>query len=176
MLITFVTDYKCNTTMNERLLQFIKAENISQSQLADNIGVARAAVSHVLAGRNKPSYDFIEGLSRRYPALSIEWLISGTGPMYKKGVDNSVQNSSAPVFHDLFEGDLFSGGNSGQKQVQITEQTARNEPRPEPDNGPVKVIPSTDQRAPLSQSSSYEQRRISKILVFYSDGTFKELQ
>ena len=69
--------------MNQRLQQFLNAENISQSQFAERLGVAKASVSHILAGRNKPGYDFIESLSRQFPNLNLEWLINGRGRMYK---------------------------------------------------------------------------------------------
>ncbi|MCR5709058.1 MAG: helix-turn-helix domain-containing protein, partial [Bacteroidales bacterium] len=45
--------------MNERLIKFLSAENITQSQLADTLGVARASISHILSGRNKPGFDFL---------------------------------------------------------------------------------------------------------------------
>ena len=69
--------------MNKRLQQFLDAENITQSQLADSLGVARAGISHILAGRNKPGFDFIESLATKFPTLSLEWLITGKGRMYK---------------------------------------------------------------------------------------------
>ena len=69
--------------MNTRFEQFLAAENISQSQFADTIKVARASVSHILAGRNKPGWDFLYSMSKHYPNLNIEWLLNGTGKMYK---------------------------------------------------------------------------------------------
>ncbi|MBQ3941506.1 MAG: helix-turn-helix transcriptional regulator, partial [Bacteroidales bacterium] len=57
--------------MNTRLLRFLEAENISQSQFADSIGVARASISHILSGRNKPGFDFLEKLASQYPNLSL---------------------------------------------------------------------------------------------------------
>ena len=81
--------------MNRRLEQFLAAENISQSQFADTIGVARASVSHILAGRNKPGFDFIESMSRHFPSLNIEWLILGTGKMYKSAGANTQENAPA---------------------------------------------------------------------------------
>ena len=68
--------------MNKRLLQFLTAENISQAQLADTLGVARAGISHIIAGRNKPGFDFIESMALHYPSLSLEWLVTGKGKMY----------------------------------------------------------------------------------------------
>lgn len=73
--------------MTERLLRFLAAENITQSQLADTLGVARASISHIVSGRNKPGYEFFEKMAGHYPALSLEWLIAGRGKMY---VENSL--------------------------------------------------------------------------------------
>lgn len=69
--------------MNRRLSQFLQAENLTQTQLADILSVARGSVSHILAGRNKPGYDFIESLMLHFPRLNLEWLLTGKGRMYK---------------------------------------------------------------------------------------------
>lgn len=69
--------------MNERLVKFLAAENLSQSQLADTLGVARASISHIISGRNKPGFDFLESMAVNFPALSLEWLITGKGRMYR---------------------------------------------------------------------------------------------
>ena len=69
--------------MNRRLSQFLQAENLTQTQLADTLSVARGSVSHILAGRNKPGYDFIVSLARQFPNLNLEWLIAGKGTMFR---------------------------------------------------------------------------------------------
>ncbi len=79
--------------MNSRLQQFLSAENLTQAQFADSIDVARASISHILAGRNKPGFDFIENLAKHYPALNIEWFITGKGRMYK----SATEATQAPV-------------------------------------------------------------------------------
>lgn len=81
--------------MNRRLLQFLQAENLTQTQFADTLSVARGSVSHILSGRNKPGYEFIESLMLHYPSLNIEWLLTGKGRMYK---ENTVQDTSETVF------------------------------------------------------------------------------
>ena len=50
--------------MNNRLQRFLDAENITQSQLAERLGVAKASISHILAGRNKPGFDFIQSMAQ----------------------------------------------------------------------------------------------------------------
>ncbi len=67
--------------MNNRISMVLKAKNISPAQLADDLGVQRSGISHILNGRNKPSLDFIQKLIRLYPDISIQWLLFGEGPM-----------------------------------------------------------------------------------------------
>ena len=96
--VTFVTpkDY----TMDKRLQQFLDAENISQAQLADTLGVARAGISHILSGRNKPGFDFLEAMAVHYPQISMDWLLTGKGRMYKDSPavpgENSLFAATAP--------------------------------------------------------------------------------
>ena len=81
--------------MDKRLQQFLDAENISQAQLADTLGVARAGISHILSGRNKPGFDFLEAMALHYPQISMDWLLTGKGRMYK---ETSASYGENPVF------------------------------------------------------------------------------
>ena len=95
--------------MNRRLLQFPQAENITQTQLADTLSVARGSVSNILAGRNKPGYDFLESLILHYPNLNLEWLLSGKGKMYHDASEASAPSvESAPAQDEPVQLDLFS--------------------------------------------------------------------
>lgn len=124
--------------MNGRLQQFLLAENISQSQFAERIGVGRASVSHILAGRNKPGCEFLENLARSFPNLNLEWLLLGKGKMYKPAADTAPEreNSAAPL---------------------PTEQPA------------AQAVP--EPSAPAADAPGIE-----KIVIFYSDGTYKEVR
>ena len=130
--------------MNFRLQQFLSAENITQAQLADMLGVARASVSHILAGRNKPGFDFIQSLSRSFPDLNLEWLINGKGRMYK----DDRKEPAPPVQPD--EGQLFAAPQ-------------------EPDYKEVKPT--------LPEVKVQDKgRKIKRIVVFYDDNSYQELQ
>ena len=78
--------------MNKRLQQFLDAENISQSQLADTLGVARAGISHILSGRNRPGFDFLEAMALHFPQVSMDWLLTGKGRMYKDALPPAPEN------------------------------------------------------------------------------------
>lgn len=139
--------------MNTRLQQFLAAENISQAQLADSLKVARAGISHIMAGRNKPSYDFLAALMNRYPRLNIEWLMFGKGKMYKDLMETSE------IATDLFDEDLFSSQIS-KEDKQVMENI---EPSIE-----IKSLESKVQE-------TVKQRNVTKIIILFDDNTYQEL-
>ena len=79
--------------MNKRIQQFLEIENLSPSKLADMLGLQRSGISHILAGRNKPSYDFILKFLRTFPNINPDWLLMGKGKIYRNGEsDQNRQN------------------------------------------------------------------------------------
>ena len=147
--------------MNKRLQQFLAAENISQAQFADTIGVARASISHILAGRNKPGFDFIESTARHFPALNLEWLITGRGRMYT-GAKTPSDAPAGPIspLPAAADDSLF------QEQEYRTETPLS--PRPEPQNT------STNPLDRIAQNLD-NQKTITKVIIYYSDNTFQEI-
>ena len=90
--------------MYERLKNWMESEYLKPSALADNIGVNRATISHILSGRNKPSIDFLEKLLNTYPKINTNWLISGVGYMQndimEKELVSSKKIGKVVVFYD----------------------------------------------------------------------------
>ena len=90
--------------MYSRLKKWMESEGLKSSAFADNIGVNRATISHILSGRNKPSIDFFQKLLNTYPDLNSNWLITGIGYMYTKKETKEVKVSKkigkVVVFYD----------------------------------------------------------------------------
>ena len=63
--------------LNSRVQKIINYSELSSSEFADEIGVQRSNISHVLSGRNKPSLDFLMKTKDRFPEIQWEWLIEG---------------------------------------------------------------------------------------------------
>ena len=76
--------------MYSRLKNWMVLEGLKSSELADNIGVNRATISHILSGRNKPSIEFLEKFLHVYPELNANWLITGIGYMKTKKEEKKV--------------------------------------------------------------------------------------
>lgn len=60
-----------------RLEKFIEIKKLSKSAFAQKIGIQRSSLAHFFSGRNKPSLDFFLKIKESYPALDLNWLISG---------------------------------------------------------------------------------------------------
>ena len=151
--------------MNSRLQQFLVAENISQAQFAETIGVARASISHILSGRNKPGFDFLESMIRHYPNLNFEWLLTGRGKMYNNA-RSTPEAPAAPVspLSASDEGNLFDEPDDPAS----TPATAPSEPPTPRQTTYTRYIDNNSR-------NSTNQRVISKVILFYSDGSFQEL-
>lgn len=63
--------------MVDRILELLKSKNMTPSQFADEIGIQRSGMSHLLSGRNKPSLEFIMKILKRYPEVTADWLLYG---------------------------------------------------------------------------------------------------
>lgn len=139
--------------MNTRLKQFLAAENITQAQFADTINVVRASVSHVLAGRNNPSYEFIRSIMIKYPELNIEWLIFGKGKMYK---------DSQPRV-DLAQDMLFPISEDSASKIEDTHSEQ-----------PVTEIIEVE-TSDKSIQTIVNQRKVSKVIILFDDGSYQEM-
>jgi len=160
--------------MDTRLKQFLAAENITQSQFADKIEVGRASISHVLSGRNNPSYEFIKAIMSKYPTLNMEWLMFGKGKMYNTPQPASKGNAREDVlFNDLF-------AETESKQPENTEDTLLDSIE---DNAEIQKPEPAQQTVPFSvikdlvesTQQPVQQRKVSKIIVLFDDGSFQEL-
>lgn len=166
------------------------AENISQSQFADTIGVARASVSHILAGRNKPGFDFIESMARNFPDVNLEWIITGKGKMYKSASPKPEKTAIpddlfAPYDEDMLQ--MHSGNikstsdlndeSTSKDNISSRQSESTRVPLPKPhEESPAKPDHNESITSLKSIKTINNQRNILKIVIFYDDNTYQELK
>ena len=83
--------------MKERLEKFIRTEGLTPSRFAEIMGVQPSNISHILGGRNKPSFDFIEKMLLRFPKVNPDWLLLGKGSIYRTPEVSSLASPVTPV-------------------------------------------------------------------------------
>lgn len=140
--------------MKERLLEFLKNENKSSAQLAEEIGVQASGISHILSGRNNPSLDFVLKMLEKYQFLSTDWLLFGTGSMYK---DSKMQS--------LFDDDTENNRDSNEIRTKREEISSAIDYQNVIKRSPEKVS------ADATPDSTSE---VIKIVWFYENNRFEE--
>ena len=162
--------------MNTRLQQFLAAENITQAQLADSLDVARAGVSHIIAGRNKPSYDFLSALLHHYPSLNAEWLMLGKGKMYKDRTANAEPAQSQATKED-FSDDLLFPVFEEESSAETADTSLSESEIPAVLSGyQANTAAASEINTTNSMSQTIvKQRKVSKIIVLFDDGSFQEM-
>ncbi len=152
IVFTFVIRYL--NPMKERILEFLKAENRTSAQFAEQIGVQPSAVSHIISGRNNPSLDFVMKMFSKYPYLSVEWLLFGKGGMY-------TENQMQDLFDQANTDDRASGEIHVEKDFWV--------------NSGDKELKNVPQQAePSEYTAGRPVREVKRIVWFYDDNTFTE--
>lgn len=79
--------------MREKLLKLMKSQKLSSSRLAEILEIQPSSISHILSGRNKPSFDFLVKILRRFPTLNPDWLLLDSDQMYRT-TEDSITNAT----------------------------------------------------------------------------------
>lgn len=67
--------------ITDRIRQLMQEYNLSPSAFADEIGIQRPAISHILSGRNRPSLDVVMKILKAFDKINPQWLLTGEGTM-----------------------------------------------------------------------------------------------
>lgn len=97
-----------------RLKKIMDSHQLTASIFADQIGVQRSSISHILSGRNKPSLDFILKVTDTFKEVDIHWLLNGKGTYPK---NNAETEPNSPSAHSIFRQENMERNQSGVKKV-----------------------------------------------------------
>lgn len=141
--------------MREKLLQLMKNEGLKPSQLAEMLEINPAGISHILAGRNKPGFDLLQKILRRFPRINPDWLLLDSDKMYR---DDTDKHPEPPV--------AFATDRSLFAETSQPSKLQQNDPLPQTGmqhNG------ATDAAIPVRPVTG----KIDHIVIFYDDHTFE---
>ena len=79
--------------MEGKLRILMQSENLTASRLAEILEVKPAAISHILSGRNKPSFELLCKIVNRFPQISPYWLLGDAKEMRNANAQNSTSNT-----------------------------------------------------------------------------------
>lgn len=75
-----------NTT-KERLIEFLKSENIGQNTFEKKVGWSTGYINNI---KSSIGSDKISSIIKEYPLLNLSWLLTGEGEMLRTATDDSA--------------------------------------------------------------------------------------
>ena len=191
--------------MNRRFQTILDLENLSPAQLADRLGVQRSGISHILSGRNKPSFELLQRVVQSFPEISAEWLITGNGKPLKEqnqaaasgaasGAASSAANSRSSGTTPSISPSTTSCSNNSSTSGTISGATppfeglfnsseSATEPQIPAQTSDIEGIEDEISDFQPLQSSIFdvnpandrEKRALKRVILIYNDNTFEEL-
>lgn len=84
----------------KRIERFIQETGLKQREFAEKIGIGTGRLSNVLKGRNKPDFDFVSNMAKKFRNVNTDWLLTGMGDMllstYTQAPLSTLQEPSTP--------------------------------------------------------------------------------
>lgn len=175
----------------ERIEYIILEKQLSNTEFCAKANIAPATLSHILSGRSKPSLAILRNVVTGFPDLSPEWVLLGTGNMYKDMVsstgvpaegaldgilpeqtsDSAVQDGALGVFGSMT--DMFAA--SPQPTHIYNKGVERNNV-----GGRAGAEVHEKSRQSLSdivretlEIVQKPQRKIVEVRIFFDDGTYE---
>lgn len=184
----------------DRLLQFLNEKNISKSEFADSLGIGRSNITHIFTGRNNVSDKTLSKILSTYPDINPMWLVTGNGEMLveKPVLQEEIPADEEPatsLFHtDEYNDDEEDEEEEDEETVYVGNMSHETERVNNPcnidvkqaeiqvDNGKkmasVSALESQNELRPVSEPQILQakpvEKKIQKIVFFYTDKTFSE--
>jgi transcriptional regulator with XRE-family HTH domain len=163
--------------MKERLIQLLDLEQLSPSKFADIIGVQRSSISHVISGRNKPSFDFLQKTLKAFPGLNASWLMLGEGTMYeqmgRKIPGSLFEATGEGNLEELTTEEIVTAGDETETGSTGAEAGADYERDEGEVSEPSEETKRVENTALHGAEASYSSKRIVQVMVLYADDTFR---
>ena len=206
--------------IQERILFLMKARGMNPTLFADEIGVQRSSISHILSGRNNPSLDIITKILNRFSDVDSNWLVLGKGSLVQKSEGKSIEEKniefskpsetklsdfSNSLFDDIQEEKPMESNDNNiedlQRKIELLERSRNIEEVSSSINetanpinkiyNPIEDIPNfieplkpsipsnpivkNVEEVAINTIKQDDKKRITKVIIFYSDSTFEEL-
>jgi len=156
--------------LSEKIELLIKRKQLSASQFADKLGIPRSSISHILSGRNKPSLDVVQKILRVFPEITAEDLLFEDRTLGSVTIAKEINQapSTPSLFDPILPTPSESAKNNSPEQTIVQSNLRR-----------TKESNNSERNSNVPASASvvnppYLEKKIERVLIFYSDGTFSE--
>lgn len=154
--------------MKEKLQILMQNENLTPSGLARKLGVKPSVISHLLKGRNQPSYSLTQRIAISFPQINTSWILGVSEEMYNSSTPTQPAASEPADTHTPVQPELFqdSTENNDEESGDINDTLANSANDSDFGTGP---------QSPLFGRTAANGSAIERIIIVYSNGTFESL-
>lgn len=168
----------------DRIDKILQMEQLTSAQFAVEIGIQTSTLSHIMNNRNKPSLDVLKKILHKYPQISSDWLILGSGPMFR----NELKSQSLSLFDDFDSNNSKSEIYTEKIDIKENVQNSGKENEVLKSEDPVQQSSVKSEEAPVYTSTPTKKdlgsenfvqpnpKTVKKIILYYSDNTFQEFE
>ena len=149
-----------NRTMKERISQIMQSHKMTQRDFAAALGISPSSLSSIFNGHTSPTNNTVQAIHRRFPEISITWLMFGEGDME---TTPEKDDSQAQAQTQQDEGVRLTDTATKPSGNQLTL----------PHTPADKVLEAPVTVREIVKYVDKPQRHITEIHVFYDDGTFE---
>lgn len=148
----------------EKIKKIMAEEKLNARQFTERVGISQSTLSNIFKGRNEVSLGVMQRILNAFRTISSDWLILDSGPMYRLKGSEVVQDTLfdiRPVEQEAV---------SSAPLLPTGSRTTNTEQLPVP--VAVTASPAGNKKFILDTAKS--ERRVEKIIIYYTDGTFEE--
>ena len=136
--------------MKSKLEYLLRSENLTATTLARKLDIQPSGISHILSGRNKPSFDLVVKILRAFPHLNPDWLMLDSDKIYRDDVmSGEVESVTATPSLETQPLDFEN------IEISTRENFEKNE------NYSI---------FPVAENSG---KRMQRVIILYTDGSFE---
>lgn len=140
--------------MKEKLEILLREKRHTATSLARLLEIQPSAISHILSGRNKPSFDLVVKILRLFPDINPDWLLlDGSEMLRSAAASSSLLSPSALTFPVDSSEPLFDV----EENIESTER-----------ENYEKNVKST-----IFASARSAGKRVERVIILYSDHSFE---
>jgi len=168
---------------NDRITKVIEFSELTPAEFAEEIGVQRSSISHIISGRNKPSLDFITKIKTAFPQFEWNWLITGEGemlitdkvpePVEEKPEIAEKKKTSLPDLFSIIDDENFGKDELSPNQTKNDIVRESNISYQEPKKN---ILSDSQPLEKMVQKQDSKNKNVKRIVFFYNDGTFETFE
>ena len=140
--------------MKTKLDFILKNKGINATTLARMLEIQPSGLSHILSGRNKPSFDLVVKILKVFPDLNPDWLLLDSDKIFRQEAQ-SATSPAAVLRDDLPSSPLLPFDAPQNNEISKSENVEKTE------------LP------PIFTSPRNLGKKVERVIILYSDRSFE---